>query len=272
MKRNMQLYALLILILVFAFLAISFSNGGSSSNGVTGSPIDNQLAPQSCLTCHDNSGNFNTAVNITSNIQNGGYVLGQIYNITVTQTFSGASKHGFQITAENNAPSKVGGFIITDAANTHLQAGSNFVTHTLTGSDQSSWHFDWKAPSVDVGAITFYVASIAGNLNSSGGATTSSNQMAQNTLVVGSVLATNKLHLLQFNMYPNPSRGQVTLQLPSHVNSAKLTVFNYLGKLLIQKVINSSHNTIDVSNLSTGIYFVKIQTDSKIGTKKLFIR
>ncbi|MCF6213402.1 MAG: T9SS type A sorting domain-containing protein [Flavobacteriaceae bacterium] len=271
MKKHLHFYGVLFLMLAIALLVISFSNGGSSSNGVTGSPLDNQLAPQSCLTCHDNNGNFNTAVSITSDIPSGGYALGQTYNMTVTQTANGASKHGFQITVENNAPSKIGGFVVTDVVNTHLQAGGNFVTHSLAGSDQNSWNFAWTAPSIDVGAITFYVASIAGNLNSSGGATTSSNQMAQNTMVIGSVLATNKLHLLH-NMYPNPGSRQVTLQLPSQVNSANVTVFNYLGKSFIQKTINSLHNTIDVSSLSTGIYFVRIQTDSQIGTKKLFVR
>lgn len=77
MKKNLHFYGVLLLIPVIAFLVISFGNGGSSSNGVTGSPLDNQLAPQSCLTCHDNNGNFNTTVSITSDIPSGGYALGQ---------------------------------------------------------------------------------------------------------------------------------------------------------------------------------------------------
>jgi len=272
MKNFIQRYSIFFLILIIAVLAISFSNGGSSSNGVTGSPLDNQLAPQSCLTCHDNNGNFNTSVSITSDIPNGGFTLGQTYNLTVTQTETGASKHGFQITVENSAPSKIGGFVVTDAVNTHLQAGNNFITHTLAGTDQTSWDFSWTAPSSNVGTITFYVASIAGNLNTSGGTTTNNNQMAQNTLTIGSVLAVNKAHLLQFSMYPNPSNGQVTLQLPSDIKKARVTVFDYLGKTLIQKNIEYSNNTLNTSNLSTGIYFVRIQTVSKIGTKKLAVR
>jgi len=272
MKKFIRHYSIFFLILVIALLAISFSNGGSSSNGVTGSPLDNQLAPQSCLTCHDNNGNFNTAVSITSNIPNAGYALGQTYNLTVIQTSTGVTKHGFQITVENGAPSKLGGFVITDAVNTHLQAGNNFITHTLSGTDLTSWNFSWTAPSVDVGAITFYVASIAGNLNTNNGPTTSNNQMAQNTLTIGSVLAVNKARLLQFSMYPNPSSGQVTLQLPLNIKKAQVTVFDYLGEILIQKKIKSSNNILNTSNLSAGIYFIRIQTDSKIGTKKLSVR
>lgn len=272
MKKNTQLYTILTMVVIVAILVVSFSNGGSSSNGVTGSPLDNQLAPQSCLTCHDNNGNFNTSVSITSDIPNGGYALGQTYNLTVTQTSTGASKHGFQITVENNAPSKIGGFGITDPINTHLQAGTNFVTHSLAGSEQTSWSFSWTAPPTDVGAITFYVASIAGNLSNTGGYTTVNNQMAQTTLVIGSVLGLNKRPLLQFKMYPNPVNGQVTIQLPSQVNKAGISVFDYLGKLLIKKTIYAPNNTLDVSNLSAGVYFVRIQTDAQVGTKKLVVR
>jgi len=272
MKNHLHFYGTLFLMPFIALLVISFGNGGSSSNGVTGSPLDNQIAPLSCLTCHQNSGNFNTSVSITSDIPNGGYALGQTYNMTVTQTSNGASKHGFQITVENNAPSKIGGFGITDAINTHLQAGNNFITHTLAGTDQNSWNFTWTAPTTDVGSLTFYVASIAGNLNSTGGTTTINNQMAQNTLVIGNVLALSDKHLLKYRMYPNPSDGIVSFQLPSHINKGHISVFDYSGKLIVQKNINTSKSAIDVSYLSAGIYFVRLQTDSQIGTKKLIIR
>ncbi|PIV17676.1 MAG: hypothetical protein COS42_03545, partial [Flavobacteriales bacterium CG03_land_8_20_14_0_80_35_15] len=45
-----------------------------------------------------------------------------------------------------------------------------------------------------------------------------------------------------------------------------------LGKLLMQKSVSSLNNTIDVSNLNSGIYFVRIETDTKVGTKKLILR
>jgi len=272
MKKTSLFYGILIFIPVLAIIMTSFSNGGSSGNGVTGSPLDNQLAPASCLTCHSNDGNYNTSVTITSNIPSGGYALGQTYNITVTQSSVGASVHGFQITVEDSAPNKLGGFGITDDVNTHLQAGTNFVTHSFAGTSQNSWNFTWKAPLTDVGAITFYVASIAGNLNGSNGVTTNNNQMAQSTLVIGSVLAINHSQLLQFSMFPNPSDGVLNFQLPSNTQRTNVSIFDYLGKTLIQKDLNASNSTIDVSSLSSGIYFVRINTNTKTGTKKLIIR
>jgi len=266
MKKKLHFYLVLLLAPVTAFLAISFSNGPSA--GLTGSPGDSN---NNCTVCHsgaDTNTAFGLATSITTNIPSGGYALGQTYTITVTQTsFGSATKHGFEITAEIANASKVGTFVITDATDTQIRGTANdFVTHTSAGSDQTSWSFNWTAPSFDAGNVTFYVASIAG-----GGTGATNSQMELITKPFG-VLGLNDARLLQFTMYPNPSVKDVSFQLPSNTNQAQVTVFDYLGKSLLQKNISTSNNNIDVSKLSTGIYFVRIQTASKVGTKKLIVR
>ncbi len=275
MKSSLKYYLVLLLlpILAIAFMAQS---GGATSGGATGSPGDVANAPMgasgNCLMCHSNSGNYNTSLEIiVAPIPTNGYILSQTYSITVNQTSTGAAEHGFQITAENAVASKVGTFAVTDANHTQVQTGNHFVTHTKAGDDEISWSFTWTAPQTDEGDVTFYAATIAGNPNGTGTTTTNS-QMALSTYHVGSVLGINKAQLLNFSMFPNPSDGQVTFQLPLDTDQAKVSVFDYLGKTLIQKSINETNNTLDVSNLTTGIYFVRIQTDTKVGTKKLILR
>lgn len=266
MKKHLPFYAFLIAIPFVALLFLSNSNGAPFA-GVTGSPGD---SGNSCVICHDNLGNFNAAVNITTNIPVGGYALSTKYQITVTQTSTGAADRGFEITAENTVASKVGVFSITDAVNTQSDFLGHFVTHTFLGhegSGSSIWNFDWTAPTSDVGAITFYVASVAGN-----GGTATNTQVVFNTKTIGGVLAVNDARMLQFSMYPNPSDNYVNLQLPSGTNKANVKIFDYLGKTLIQKNLNNANNNLDVSNLSAGIYFVRIQSDNKVGTKKLIVR
>lgn len=275
MKSSLKYYLVLLSlpILAIAFMAQS---GGATSGGATGSPGDVANAPMgasgNCLMCHSNSGNYNTSVEIiVTPTPTNGYTLGQTYSLTVNQTSTGAAEHGFQITAENAVASKVGTFAVTDAIHTQVQSANHYVTHTKAGDDEISWSFTWTAPQTDEGDVTFYAATIAGNPNGSGTTTTNS-QMALSTYHVGSVLGINKAQLLSFSMYPNPSDSQVTFQMPSDTYQAKVNVFDYLGKLLIKKSIDLKSNTLDVSNLSPGIYFVSIQTDTKIGTKKLIIR
>lgn len=271
---------LIVPILTIILMSFSGSIPSQVQSGVTGSPGDEAaaltvigLTSGSCLSCHDNLGNYNASVGINTNIPAGGYELGKTYQVTVTPSSFGASEHGFEITAENVSTTKVGVFSITDSINTLGDTFGYFVSQTLAGSEGvTSWSFNWTAPSTDKGAITFYVASVAGNKDSNGDPTTINTQVAFSTLNVSGVLGINEARLLNFSMFPNPSSGQAVLQLPSGTNKAKVSVFDYLGKTLIQKNIDLSDNAIDLSNLSTGIYFVRVQSDTKVGTKKLVIR
>ena len=278
MKKHVPYYSFLIAIPFMAYVFFSFS-GGAPTQGVTGSPGDEANAANvagltvgNCLACHDGLGDFNTSVSIITNIPSGGYALSAKYQITVALTSTGAPDTGFQITAENDVASKVGIFSVLDnnpaTALMLADASGHFVTQTFLGHEGvGSWSFDWTAPGADVGAITFYVAGVTGN----GGAATNT-EVVFNTKTVGGVLAVNDARILKFSMYPNPSDNYVNLQLPSGTNKANVKIFDYLGKTLIQKNLNNANNNLDVSNLSAGIYFVRIQSDTKVGTKKLVVR
>ncbi len=260
MKKKLLFYFALLIAPIITLFLISYSSGAGA--GKTGSPLDGS----NCTQCHGSNTSYNLSTAVTTNIPVGGYALGQTYAITVANTSNTTTvKQGFEITAENST-SKVGTFVITDAINTQLK-GTDFVTHTTAGSSQSSWSFNWTAPSTGSGAITFYAATIAGDGTGSG-----NTQMVLATTNTGGVLAISEAQLLHFTMYPNPSNNQVTFQLPSEVNKAKVTVFDYLGKSLMRNEITKSNKNINISNLSTGIYFVRIQTAFKVGTKKLIVR
>jgi hypothetical protein len=71
------------------------------------------------------------------------------------------------------------------------------------------------------------------------------------------------------NMYPNPvSNG--TLYITSSSSEAKsVAVYDVLGKQVLNT--KTSSNTVNVSNLTNGVYFVKITEDGKTATKKLIV-
>ena len=107
MKKHVPFYSLLLMLPLLTYMLLSFS-GGAPTQGVTGSPGDEANAANvagldagNCTACHDNAGNFNASVAITSNIPSGGYALSTKYHITVKKTYKGALEHGFQITAVN---------------------------------------------------------------------------------------------------------------------------------------------------------------------------
>lgn len=77
--------------------------------------------------------------------------------------------------------------------------------------------------------------------------------------------------LTSFSIYPNPTNTTVNIQFENFESSADLKIINLSGQTVIAKKIDQLNSekvmSIDVSNLKTGIYFVKIGNH----TEKLII-
>ena len=58
------------------------------------------------------------------------------------------------------------------------------------------------------------------------------------------------------HVFPNPTAGFVTIGLPEGTGTAMISLFNPLGKLLLQ----TQSGTIDLQKFPAGVYFVKIRT------------
>jgi len=73
-----------------------------------------------------------------------------------------------------------------------------------------------------------------------------------------------------FSIYPNPTqKGHVNI-VPKTWSSKVIVVYDVLGKELIHKKVDNQK--LDVSNLMSGIYFVKINHGTKSITKKLVVK
>lgn len=86
------------------------------------------------------------------------------------------------------------------------------------------------------------------------------------TLSVTLGIPENKL--LSFEMYPNPASDVLTVQLPTGTEKAEVSVFDYTGRLVSSKTISSNDSTLDVQNISKGIYIIRVATNSKIGVQR----
>src|SRR4030095_14001943 len=98
------------------------------------------------------------------------YVPGQTYPITVTHTNPDQTRlrWGFQLTALDPSDEKAGNLqssdVLTQVVDNKGPAGSRqYIEHTSAGTfigqkNGASWTFNWTAPSVDVGPVTFYAA------------------------------------------------------------------------------------------------------------------
>ena len=84
--------------------------------------------------------------------------------------------------------------------------------------------------------------------------------------ITGAVLS-NTSYILEkeFTIYPNPTNSMFNVEIPNDSVKA-ISVVDVMGKV----VASSNVATVDVSNLSSGIYVVKVETESgKTGTQKL---
>jgi hypothetical protein len=96
-------------------------------------------------------------------------------------------------------------------------------------------------------------------------------------IVYGNYLGINSTNELIFNVsiYPNPSNGFFNIYTDSFDGSTRVTVHSIDGNLIKSYYFNSSsemsNTKFDLSNLSSGIYFVNIDNKKGTGTKKIII-
>jgi photosystem II stability/assembly factor-like uncharacterized protein len=92
------------------------------------------------------------------------------------------------------------------------------------------------------------------------------------TLVITKInqnaITTKDLHL-----YPNPANNYVAIELPKNEKVLSVNIFDMKGTVVYTESIENSYNLkmFNTSDLPTGIFFIRIQTDEVIYTKKFVI-
>ena len=71
------------------------------------------------------------------------------------------------------------------------------------------------------------------------------------------------------NIYPNPTKDYFVVNSPENIRN--VSIFNSTGKKLKSYFV--TQDRINISDLSTGMYFIKVETESGSQiTKKLIIQ
>ena len=82
-------------------------------------------------------------------------------------------------------------------------------------------------------------------------------------------LSTNEFNSDELAMYPNPAKSGFVTISSSNNDAMNVQVFDILGKQVKKETL--TNNTLDVSNLNSGMYLVKITQNNASITKKLVI-
>ena len=84
-------------------------------------------------------------------------------------------------------------------------------------------------------------------------------------------LATPSFNQNSIAMYPNPTTSLVTIDFGKQVNLVSVGVYSLSGQQVISENVNSktTNHTLYVGRLATGVYMVKVITDSGTFTQRL---
>lgn len=85
--------------------------------------------------------------------------------------------------------------------------------------------------------------------------------------VTGTTLGVKESILQKVSVFPNPSKGKFTVDLPASVSIEKSTLTDITGK---QMAINlDASNSFSISEYNTGIYILNLQTSEGVLNKRL---
>jgi hypothetical protein len=71
-------------------------------------------------------------------------------------------------------------------------------------------------------------------------------------------------------VFPNPSKGYVTVDLPENFNeNYTIDVYSLSGAKVYSTKINNSDNRINIENLKDGLYIIKLENNGEIYSQKI---
>lgn len=168
-----------------------------------------------------------------------------------------------------------GGF---DVMPTDTLAGEFAFMDTTSGTPTSwSWNFgDGTGTSIDQSPVYTYAASgqytVTLVVENVCGVTDTATREVSFTSSIDNGLSNAKLEI-----YPNPSKGQVQLDITTErIDEMQIEIFDARGKLIRTHVLNNlvgfHKERLDLSDLADGIYVLKILADGQVGAGRVLIQ
>ena len=82
------------------------------------------------------------------------------------------------------------------------------------------------------------------------------------TIQIGA-LSINENSVGNFEFYPNPTTNQITIKVDNQLLGSVYTIYDTIGKSVLNGKISSELNVIDLGNLSNGVYIIEVASEGK---------
>jgi hypothetical protein len=171
-------------------------------------------------------------------------------------TFNISSAGGSDIFV--NELDAAGNFIATSATGGTGGDGILAMTLSAAGNIYATGNFNGTCDFDPVG--TYTLASVGGQ---------DAFVMKLNALGTGISEGTNVLN--SFSIFPNPSKGEFTLQLKEKLNNGgEVIVTDIMGKEIFKQELNEAKE-VKLSLETKGLYFVRLESEGKRIVKKIVV-
>jgi hypothetical protein len=130
--------------------------------------------------------------------------------------------------------------------------------NTLEGKTSKTKETPLPLTTILVNGTTYYASQTINGIESK-------ERLAVTAKLNGS-LSTPDFVLVNFKFYPNPVQHTLNISNTAVINEVE--IYSASGKSILSKKINSEHSEIDLSNVSSGFYLLKVKSEGREKTIK----
>jgi len=144
-----------------------------------------------------------------------------------------------------------------------LQSGDTLFANP--GNTTYQWYFNGN---IIIGATDyFYVATQSGNYNV---VATDENDCEVEAVINNVIAAVGSSSKQSIHLYPNPVKDIITIQKSGVIRGAasEISIYNLMGDKIMSTISNETQIRLDVSYLTSGMYFLEVVTDGKTFREK----
>ncbi|MES2411825.1 MAG: S8 family serine peptidase [Bacteroidota bacterium] len=157
-----------------------------------------------------------------------------------------------------------GATVANTSGNTQTASGTSFSCPIIAGMIASFWG---AVPNLTSQQIVDFVKQSADRF------TNPTNQYGYGIpdfqLALSNALSLTDNAIGRFLVYPNPVSNELFISFPANFNEARISFYNALGQIIFEKTIQTTANLLSMENISPGIYFYKIKSNSFTQTGKI---
>lgn len=264
-KVVLSIFSLSIVLIGLSIVLSSSSQGRAfaANAGNTGAPGESTV----CGSCHAGGSFTSTTYQIElldsqNNVVNS-YIPGNVYTLrgSFTTPIGGISppRYGFQVVSLIGTNTAYNAWS-SPSANARVASASNGRSYAEHRGPSASnvYTVNWTAPTAGSGNVTFYSAANGVNRNSN----TSGDNSFRNQITISESISTgisNVESVSDFLLYPNPVKNVLYITGAPDFKGA-LSIIDQSGKVVLVAPFNGPQLTLQMGDLSNGLYFVRAES------------